>query len=315
MKRERGVALLTAMILLALASVVAAAIAFDTLLTARRGVGASSLDAALQIDGVAEQFAAYAITDLLRQSNATVRPDQDWARSLGPLEIVDGSMIEGQLFDLQGRFNLNNLVDANGVRNAEAVAVFERLLENVGLETSWAELMVDWIDSDDQPQSGGAEDSVYTSSTPGYRPPNRAITSPTELLALRDFGSERYAKLAPFVAALPRGSAINLCTASGELLDALSAQQQWAPAPQSLARNRAGKCFPSTSDFQAFFGDPQRYTVVTQALPVAETSTWFSLRSFVSIGTAEFALYSLLHYENAPGGAPLVRVVQRTFTE
>jgi general secretion pathway protein K len=317
MRRQRGVALLTAVILVALATVVAAAIAFDTTLVARRGAGAAALDEALLLGGGTEAIAAYGIREQLRQSGTSVHPDQLWAQPIGPVEVEEGGgrFIEAQLFDLQGRFNLNDLVDRTGSRNEVAVEAFERLLQNVGLEPSWAEQMVDWLDADDQPQPGGAEDSAYSAATPGYRPPNRAITSPSELLALRDFGAERYTRLAPFVTALPRGTPINLCTASAALLDALSEQQQWTQAPDALGRNRAGRCFPAVSVFQASFADPQRYARLTQALPVAETSTWFSLRSFISIGTAEFALYSLLHYEGAAGGTPRVRTVQRGFTE
>ena len=206
MKRQRGVALLTAIILVALATVVAAAIAFDTAMSARRGAGSAALDQALLITGGAEAIAAYALGEELRGSNATIRGDQSWAQPLGPVEVAPGSLLEAQVLDLQGRFNLNNLVDANGVRNDEAVQVFERLLRNLELETTWAELMVDWIDTDNQPQSGGAEDSTYSSQSPGYRPPNRPITSISELFAMQEFGIERYSKLAPYVAALPRGT-------------------------------------------------------------------------------------------------------------
>lgn len=317
MIRQRGVALLTAVILVALATVVAAAIAFDTALTARRGAGATALDESLLLAGGTEAIAAYALTEQLKQNNRSIHLDQTWARPLGPVEVPEGSgtFLEAQLFDMQGRFNLNNLVDASGARNDVAVEVFERLLQNLELEPVWAEMMVDWLDVDTQPQPGGAEDGSYSAAVPGYRTANRAITSISELLALREFGAERFAKLAPHVAALPRGTAINLCTASGPLLDAMTEQQQWTPAPEALERNRAGKCFPARSDFEAGFSDPQRRTRLQQGLAYDETSTWFSLRSFISIGTAEFALYSLLHYESAPGGAPRVRPVMRAFTE
>ena len=132
---------------------------------------------------------------------------------------------------------------------------------------------------------------------------------------MQEFGIERYSKLAPYVAALPRGTSINLCTASGPLLDALADQQQWTQAADALARNRVGKCFPDDATFRASVADPQRYNALVQALPLGQNSTYFSLRSFTSIGTAEFALYSLLHYEGAAGGAPQVRVVLRSFTE
>ena len=82
-------------------------------------------------------------------------------------------------------------------------------------------MIVDWLDTDIDPGfPDGAEDSVYTSLTPAYRPPNMRITRTSELLALHDFGIERYRKLEPFIAALPPGTSINLCTAPAEVLDA-----------------------------------------------------------------------------------------------
>jgi general secretion pathway protein K len=312
-RSQSGVVLLTAIIMVALATVVAAAIAFDTAMMARRAAGGSALDQSLLIAGGAEALAAYALSEQLRQSNAVVHGDQIWAKPIGPLEVVPGVLLEAQLTDLQGRFNLNDLVDRAGVRNDVAVEVFERLLDAVGLESQWADLMVDWLDADNNPEPQGAEDSAYTSENPGYRAANRGITSASELLALRGFGAERYRKLAPFVTALPRGTPINLCTASGALLDALSNQRQWTQAPDALARNRAGKCFPNVTIFQST-ADAQVFAKLQQSLPVGETSTYFSLRSLTSIGTAQFALYSLLSYESGAAAAPRVRVVIRSST-
>ncbi|MFO1427523.1 MAG: general secretion pathway protein GspK [Steroidobacteraceae bacterium] len=215
----------------------------------------------------------------------------------------------------RGRFNLNDLVDDKGQANEVAVEVFQRLLEAAGLERTWASAFVDWIDSDINQLPGGGEDGLY-SGRPAYRPPNRVVVTPSELLALHGFGAERYAKIAPYVTALPRGTPINLCTASGLLLDAVTDERQWGAAPDALARNRSGKCFPRKQGFENFFRDRKEFDKVNQGLGLEENSQYFQLRTLTSIGTSEFALYSLLRSESAgPGGARRVRVVMRSFTE
>lgn len=312
--RQRGVALLTAVVLVALATVVAAAIAFETAMSARRSGGAAAQDQAVLIAGAAEAFAARTLGETLGESSAEVHPGQDWAQPIGPVEVLPGASMQASLVDLQGRFNLNSLVDREGVRDDVAVEVFERLLEAVGLERDWANAFVDWIDRDLNPGPGGAEDGVYSSESPAYRPPNRPVTSPSELLALKEFGAERYARLAPFVTALPRDTPLNVCSAAGPLLDALTGEQQWTRAADALARNREGKCFPQTEELRAVFGDAAAFDRVQRSLGLAERSSWFQLRTVATIGTSEFALYSLLRYEGG-AGSPRVRVVTRGFTE
>ena len=98
-------------------------------------------------------------------------------------------------------------------------------------------VLADWLDPDTQPTPDGAEDNVYTSQTPPYRAANGPITSVSELLALPDFGVERYQKLKPYVTALPIGTKINLCTAPGIVIDALSnGTREFGLDEQSLAR-------------------------------------------------------------------------------
>lgn len=316
--RQRGIALLTAVVLVALATVVATAIAFDTTLAARRGSGGAAYDEAQQIAAAAEGIAAAAISSDRQQTNGTIHDAQRWANAFGPTEVLPGRMLAANLVDLQGRFNLNNLTQADGTINTEAVEVFGRLLENLELESAWAGAMADWIDDDLLPTNGGAEDSVYTAEIPGYRPPNRVITNPTEMLALKSFDLERWQKLAPYVTALPRGTAVNLCTASGELIDAMTNQKQFGRPhdPGGLQRLRTTKCFPDQASFDGMFADPTARQKLAQALPVGETSDWFQLRTLATIGTSDFALYSLLHYQSGPAGpGGRVRVVGRTFTE
>jgi len=194
------------------------------------------------------------------------------------------------------------------------VAAFTKLLELVGLETKWAPLLVDWIDVDIVPQSiDGAEDSVYMGQTPPYRTANRYITSTTELLALPGFGRDRYLALAPYITALPQGTKINVCTARDKVLDAFLAagQTEFSATAGQLDKNRTATtgCFPTLANYQAAFSGPKT-TGTSQAVnKFGQNSVYFRLTSFITIGSAQFSLYSLL-YRDATGA---VRPIQRSF--
>jgi len=219
--------------------------------------------------------------------------------------------LEASLEDVQGRFNLNSLVDANGVADPVSIQIFQRLLVMVGLEPKWAQLMADWIDTDAEPGfPDGAEDNFYTAQNPPYRTPNTLITSSSELLALPGFGRDRYLQIEPYVTALPQEATINICSASGFLLDAMiEGRVEFGGDPKKLATERQAACFPKLTDYVASFGgDKVALGKVQKRL--SQNSNYFRLTSIVSIGTAQFALYSLLLRDRTTGQ---VRPLQRSF--
>jgi len=310
---QRGVALIVAILLVALGTILAAAVAYENAMTYRRGTGTYAFDESLLIAQGAEALAAYGIRQFYQSDPNQVYVGQGWDKPVGPMEVVPGVMLEASLEDMQGRLNLNNLVNKDGTPDPVYVAAFTKLLELVGLETKWAPMMVDWIDADIVPQNpDGAEDSVYMGQTPPYRTANRYITSTTELLALPGFGRDRYLALAPYIAALPVNTKINVCTVKDKVLDAFlpQGQTEFSATQGQLEKNRTGSpgCFPKPADYQAAFRDQNAYRAVQAKL--GPTSQYFRLTSFVTIGGAEFNLYSLL-YRDATGA---VRPIQRSFT-
>jgi general secretion pathway protein K len=323
---QRGIALLVAVLLVALGTILAAAVAYENAMTARRGIASYEFDQALMIAQGAEALAAYGLRQIRQNDRShSTYIGQGWDKTLGPMEVVPGVMLEASLEDLQGRFNLNNLVTNEGKADPVQVAAFTKLLEELGLETKWAGYLVDWIDADIAPQTpDGAEDSVYMGQTPPYRTANRYITSASELLALPGFGRDRYVKLAPFVAALPHGTSgttLNTCTASAQVLDAfLPAGRSDYSDVEGLSRNRenASACFPTNANYQTSF-DPPTGTgkggsgsgTGGAGKPFGQTTAYYRLKSFITIGGAEFNVYSLL-YQDQNSGA--VRPIQRSFT-
>src|ERR1700686_3272222 len=245
--RQRGIALITAMVLIAIAAVLATAIGFASAMSARRASTMFRADQSLLAGEGAEAMAAY----VLKQSttgSASLSLDQPWAQPYGPFQLGEGVTLEfAQIEDQQGKFNINSLA-AGGATDPASVALFQRLLTQLGLETKWAGILADWVDADNMPNSpDGAEDSVYLSQTPPYRAANIPVTSISELLALPGFGRDRYDRLRPYITALPPGTGtpINICTASGVLLDALSGKTEYGSDVSIIENGRKEKsCFP-----------------------------------------------------------------------
>jgi general secretion pathway protein K len=311
---QRGIALLVAILLVALGTVVAAAVAYENAMTARRGMATFAFDESILVAQGAEALAAYGLRTIHQSDPQHTYPGQGWDKPVGPFEVVPGVTLTASLEDLQGRFNLNNLVNKEGIPDQVNVAAFTQLLEMVGLEPKWTGFIIDWIDADIVPQTPeGAEDSVYMGQTPPYRTANRYITSTTELLALPGFGRDRYMKIAPYIVALPYGTKINVCSASGPVLDAFlgNGHTDFGSDPQQLAKNRASTtgCFPTLANYQAAF-PPKTFSTGSVGGKFGQASGYFRLTSLITIGSTQFNLYSLL-YQDQTGS---VRPLQRSFT-
>ena len=344
-RRERGVALIIALILVALAAILATKLSFDGWIERRRAIGIMATEQAFYFGMGAEALAADVLTQSMQGvqmgpngqplpsntgNSATtttttgnsnqVTLAQAWAQPSQPMPITpeddpEGEpigVLQGAIEDMQGRFNLNNLAHVVPGQNGQMIQdpvplqQFQRLLVAVGLETKWAGIARDWIDADDQPgEPDGAEDSVYTSQTPPYRTGNWPMMSASELMNMPGFGADRYRKIAPYVTALPTATA---------KINICTAP---APVLQSFAENLGSDYTPellASERKSGCFPDKQTFANVlgpTVAASVAnwysDTSMYFRLTTRVTLGTTEFTLYSLL-YRTAGGKiTPLLR--------
>ena len=312
--RQRGVALIMAVLIVALATMLAASVSFKGYLDQRRSGNAFALDQGFEVALGGEAWAADSLRRDKQQSSKTDDFTEEWATPIPPIPI-DNGQFEGQLEDMQGRFNLNSLVMQGGqggqlIEDKAAIMRFERLLELLELETKWARIITDWIDTDIQPGfPDGAEDPTYTGLSPPYRTANMPLTRASELLAITGFGLERYRKLEPFVTALPIGTSINLCTASPELLDALVlGRRQFTLGRETTMETRKERCFPTVDDYKGGLTEAQTQELVT-AKVVDVTSSYFRSTIWVTIGTTQFTLYSLLYRSGNNG---LVRPILRS---
>jgi general secretion pathway protein K len=300
-------ALITALVLVAMATILATAIAFRSTLTARRGIAIFTMTQSMRFGEAAEAMAAYVLQQALNSPVTT--PNQDWAQPYGPIQMDENTTLEAQLEDEQGKFNINHLLGAQGVvaPESESLAEFKRLLLELQIDPGIASQVVDWIDANSEPtQPDGAEDSTYLAMVPAYRTPNIPISSISELLALPGMNRAIYDRLSPYITALPVSAQVNVCTASGVVLDAMLGQIEWSSDPTQLQalRTQANGCFPDTGYLQRQY--PNLWPKMQPN--VIETSHYFRLRTWIALGTTQFTLYSLIQRSN--GG---IHIILRTF--
>lgn len=246
MRPRRGIALLVAILAVALASLMLAGIltggedARARLAHALRAEQAWHL--ALGLERWAELLMARERDDG-RDHDSPLSP---WFQPLPKLPVPGGE-IAGRLFDASGCFNLNALVQGGQV-DGLARARFERLLDLLGLPRAIAAQAIDWIDPDQVPEVGGAEDLYYLGMNPPRRAANQPFVLASELLLLPSVDETAYARLRPHVCALPDPAApINLNFATPELLMALDPAIDRAAAEALHREGRAD--YASLEDF------------------------------------------------------------------
>jgi len=298
--RQRGVALITAVLIVALATMLAVKIGFDAYLDYRRAAGVYAFDQSFEVALGAEAWAADILQSDFNADKTRTHLQQKWATPLPPLPIDDGEIV-GRLDDLQGRFNLNNLRmpaaadEATRKRHLADAQQFKRLLELLQIEPMWADRIVDWIDDDNvETFPDGMEDNGYSGLSPPYLAANMAITRVSELLAIKDFGLERYRKLEPYVSALPAGARINVCTAPGAVLDSFSyagKAQQFSLSEKTTSEQRSGGCWP---DLPALEKNLNAEEVAHLRASAGTMSQHFQATVAVTIGSNQFTLYSHL---------------------
>jgi len=290
MNRQRGVALITAIVLVAIATILAVHIGTRAALDLRRTAGLAALDQGWHVALGAEAWAAEVLSDDYDDDPDIDHLGEAWAQPLPGLPI-DGGELRGALEDMQGRFNLNSLVNAGRVIDQGAVARFQRLLFHVGAQPRWASIMADWLDEGTIPELEGAEDGTYLAQNPPYRAANGLISTTTEMMALPGMTREEFERIRPYVAALPVGTKINLCTAKAPVLTAIVEGGTDFSDANLLEANRGDGCYPTVEIVRGTL-DTAAWQSISSL--VSENSDWFRAVTAVRIGTSEFTLYSLM---------------------
>lgn len=298
-ERQRGVALIVALLVVAIAVILVAALLDRgelALARTRNVLRGEQADAyALGLDRYAAQ--------VLMASKAKGGADSSaspWAMPLPPQDVPGGT-IAGAMRDLDGCFNLNNLAPTAAHRS-EWSRVFATLLLTLQLDPTLEQAVDNWLD----PARADTEDgNRYLSQAPPYRPRGGLFVHVSELRLVRGVDGTAYARLAPHVCVLAPGSTINVNTATLPVLWALTGSQAAAES-----RWQGGRA--DWQDVGQFLqGQPPITDTGGLASLIDVYSHDFLLRGDLVLDDVPFTRWSVLHHtQGGPGGG--VRIVARS---
>ncbi len=309
---QRGVALLVALLVVALATVLIAALLDRGELVAARTRNELR---ATQAEAYAQGLEAYAARVLSQDQANGGQSDTSgdtWAVPLPPTPVPGGE-ITATMSDLDGRFNLNNLSPTNA-QHAIWQVKFGLLLSALKLDPALATVVSDWMSSNNTNIQTG--DAYYLAQRVPYRRSRNIFFHVSELRLLKGVSGEVYAQLAPYVSALPPGTLINVNTASVPVLMTL------APAATPITQQMAQALWQEgNANYRNLPADldaiqPGVSHVVdcgSQALSQCYDvhSSYFLARGQITLDDLPFVFYSLIERGRGPNNAG-IRVIQRS---
>jgi len=275
MAKERGVALIIVLGLVALISTWAATAAYEDLIVLRRAENFQQLVRA----AMASQSAlALAVQTLQRDAKDNKRDDlqEKWAQLTPPFELDDGK-VEIHITDGNRFFNINQLVNTKGKPRVKLVQQLKYYFSALGIDPLKIDALVDWMDADKTPFGpGGAEDSAYYDKP--YHVRNAPLHRWQELQLVHGFNDVKLiAKLSDVLTVIPlrqdRVMKLNINTASAEALQILFPRMSHSDAEQLIAARPyddvksalAGKTWASPSDIGRLSISSDIFIVSTKA--------------------------------------------------
>ena len=326
-RREEGAALLSVLLLVAVMSVLAAAMLERVSLATHLAINGAANAQARAFARAAEAIASVQIADLIARDQSQTTLTGGWQGAPRGLPVPGGTGT-ARVVDGGNCFNLNSVAMAGPVAgpgdpvlvaNPVAVRQFVTLAVSVGVGPGDAARigagLADWIDSDNVPAPLGAEDAAYSGRDPAMLPPNRMVTDASELRAVAGVNSQIYARLKPWICALPVTglSPINVNTlteAQAPLLAMLLDGRMTKEAARAVIAQRPIGGYGSAVRFW-----DTAAPAAPQPSPEARAQTqvksrWFVLEVSLELQGAELRETALFDAETAPA-----RLVRRSWGE
>ncbi len=315
---ERGVALLTVLLLVAVLATLAAVVLDDIRFGLRRTANAQAVGQARWYALGAEALARSQVERLLRASPERIT-DAGGGNGRAYSFRVEEGLIQTKIRDATACFNLNSVVQGVGEQLSARPAgaeQFRALLEALRFAPRDAEMLAaaltDWIDSDAVREPGGAEDAAYLETGDGYRTGGTLLAEVSELRAIRGFTPQSYERMRPWGCALPTTdlSPVNVNTLTPEQGVLITMLTLGAVSPSAGARLIEGR--PAEGWTQAaFWREPALVEHVPADDPQVTTRPrFFALQTQVDYLDAEVVASGLFEVE--PSGQ--VRLTARRWT-
>lgn len=319
---ERGAALLSVLLMVAILTVIAATTLDRLAIATKLSGNGNSLTQARMFSYAVESLASTRVEDLLSRDAAQTTLEGNWLGKEQVVPITVGAA-SATVRDGANCFNLNSLVtetegrySSSAIGQTQMVSLMVVLGINENAARPVAAAAADWADSDSIPSAGGAEDDAYQTAATPYRTANRLFAHPSELRAVKGVSPALYAKLRGWICALPEAelSPLNVNTLLPEqapLLAMLFPPGQFSPI---TARSYLAK--RPTSGYGSlirFWGAPEMASIEASSPvqgQVKLTSTYFLLRTKVSVGELMLEGESMLAAKSGQ-----VRLIWRSWGE
>jgi general secretion pathway protein K len=284
-RRERGMAVIAALLVVAVAAVLTAGL-FQRQATLARGIeNDQSREQARWLLTAGIDWARL-ILGADGRRHATTRTDQLWATPIADMEVSRAgsgqqAWFSGFVEDEQGKFNLASLA-SGGVVLEDRVLALQRLAKSLSLQPDLATRIAQRV-----VESQYRMDGQQVAGVP-VRP---GLASIDDLRGIDGVTPDAVNALRPFVAVLPVGSAVNINTASPEVLNAVVPGLGIGTARQLVAARERGQWFRDRADF---------ISRLPQPLPEAGDadldvgSEWFLVTGTVRLARADARVQALL---------------------
>ena len=323
-RSQQGVALITVLLIVALAAILATEMTARLQLQMQRTANITFNQQAYWYAMGAEAFAKRVLATDFKDDPENTNLGQNWAQGETSYP-VDFGQITGEISDLQACLNLNGLKAENkgkkgsGKNKVPAREALEELIvalniDNIGQfeAESMGDALTDWLDENSALSSAsGAEDNDYASLAFPYLPANNFLASVEELRVVAHFTVPVINAIKPYVCVLPNDARheININTISPEQPELLQALLKISvdDASQILsAREEDG--FKDTNDF--FILPEMSKVKLTDEIKdqFVVDSEYFTLKTTASFNSSYFALNSIMKIDNNTN----ITVISRT---
>jgi len=305
-RAEAGVALISAVLVVAMTSIAAVAMTHTMQLSTHRTANVLLADQRYLYALGSEAWARGQLIRDMENEQTYDALNEDWAKEL-PLTVVEEGQVQARTTDLQGRFNLNNLYRRTTLEpeaqtqdeTQPQLELLQRLLTLLELDPGIAQAVSDWIDQDIQPLfPDGAEDNEYLGLEVPYRTANGLMGDVSELRLVRGITPEVYETLRPYVTILPETTPVNVNTASDVLLRAMFPALDES-AVEALLNQREETPFQDVNTFldslKQLLNEDDRLNLENLEPLLSVSSSYFQLETTVRMDNVDQTLFSLLH--------------------
>ncbi len=277
---QRGAALLTAMLIVVLVTTLASAMVWQQWRAVQVEAAERARTQAAWILTGALDWARLILREDARSGGATTL-SEPWATPLAEARLSsflaadknntdDGpeAFLSGAIADAQARYNLRNLVDGSGKVVAVEVAGLRKLFESIGVAPELATRI-----------ASGLRDALAPVGSEGRSASPPLLPRSVAQLAWLGVDTEALRRIAPYVVILPDTTAVNLNTASREVI-AASIEGLDIGGADRLVQTRQRTPFKSLAEAQTVLAG----NLTLEPTRVGVLSNFFEVRGRLRLG-------------------------------